>query len=117
MASLCPACATTYRYDTYQRIKAGLADGKGAPETVVSHPTVFVTLTEPSFGIVHTRVVPNGKPQGCRVRRERPVCVHGKPMSCTAAHGERDHRLGQPFCVDCYNHGHRVVWNHLVAKL
>lgn len=117
IASLCPACATTYRYDTYQLIKAGLAGGKGVPETVALHPAVFVTLTAPSFGTVHTRVVRNDKPQPCRARRDRPVCVHGKAMSCNAVHAETDHRLGQPLCLDCYDHNHQVVWNHLVAKL
>ncbi|WP_203736803.1 replication initiator, partial [Catellatospora chokoriensis] len=95
----------------------GLAGGKGVPESVALHPAVFVTLTAPSFGIVHTRVVRNDKPQPCRVRRDRPVCVHGKPMSCNAVHSETDHRLGQPLCLDCYDHQHQVVWNHLVAKL
>src|SRR5262245_48771175 len=31
LASRCPSCAETYRWDTYQLIKAGLAGGKGVP--------------------------------------------------------------------------------------
>jgi hypothetical protein len=48
-ASVCPACAETYRADTYQLVKAGLMGGKGVPETV-THPCFFVTLTAPAFG-------------------------------------------------------------------
>jgi hypothetical protein len=72
LASRCPACAQVYRWDTYQLIKAGLAGGKGVPETVSTHPAVFVTLTAPSFGVVHTRDHHKAKP--CRPRRDKPVC-------------------------------------------
>ena len=54
-ASVCPPCAETYRADTYQLIRAGLAGGKGIPESVALHPCVFATFTAPSFGPVHTR--------------------------------------------------------------
>ena len=54
-ASVCPACAETYRRDTYQLIRAGLTGGKGIPDTVAAHPCVFATFTAPSFGPVHTR--------------------------------------------------------------
>jgi Replication initiator protein, pSAM2 len=53
-ASVCPPCAETYRADTYQLIRAGLAGGKGVPESVATHPCVFATFTAPSFGAVHT---------------------------------------------------------------
>src|SRR6185437_11678454 len=56
-ASICPPCAETYRADTYQLIRAGLAGGKGIPPSVATHPAVFATLTAPSFGPVHTRQV------------------------------------------------------------
>ena len=55
-ASVCPACAETYRADTYQLIRAGLAGGKGMPESVAVHPCVFATFTAPSFGPVHARI-------------------------------------------------------------
>jgi hypothetical protein len=115
LASRCPACAEVYRWDTYQLIKAGLAGGKGVPETVATHPAVFLTLTAPSFGVVHTR--DKNKPKPCRARRDKPLCPHGKPMWCNTIHGEDDWRLGQPLCLDCYDHDHHVVWNHLVGKL
>src|SRR5262249_31407695 len=56
-ASVCPPCAMTYRFDTYQLFRAGLSGGKGVPASIASHPCVFATFTAPSFGPVHTRVV------------------------------------------------------------
>ena len=44
-ASVCPACAETYRRDTYQLIRAGLAGGKGVPDSISRHPAVFATFT------------------------------------------------------------------------
>ena len=37
-ASVCPACAETYRRDAWHLIAAGLRGGKGIPETVSEHP-------------------------------------------------------------------------------
>src|SRR5688572_15017547 len=71
-ASICPPCAETYRADTYQLIRAGLAGGKGVPTSVASHPAVFATLTAPSFGPVHTRNLNRrtGKVAPCHMRRD-----------------------------------------------
>jgi S-DNA-T family DNA segregation ATPase FtsK/SpoIIIE len=49
-----PSCAEVYRGDAFQPVAAGLRGGKGVPESVTAHPTVFVTLTAPSFGLVHS---------------------------------------------------------------
>jgi hypothetical protein len=56
-ASRCPACAEVYRDDTYHLIISGLSGGKEVPESVSSHPRVFLTLTAPSFGAVHSNWV------------------------------------------------------------
>lgn len=56
-ASTCPGCAETYRRDSFHLIRAGLAGGKGIPETVAAHPVVFATFTAPSFEPVHSRPV------------------------------------------------------------
>ncbi len=118
-ATLCPSCAEVYRWDTYQLIRAGLSGGKGVPDTATRHPAVFPTFTAPSFGPVHGRVVnpATGKPKPCRPRRDKPTCPHGRPLSCPYAHHETDRRIGQPLCLDCYDHDHQVVWNHLVPQL
>jgi hypothetical protein len=118
-ASVCPPCAETYRADTYQLIKAGLTGGKGIPTTVAGHPAVFVTLTAPSFGPVHTRHVnaKTGKVAPCRMRRTIERCPHGKLMVCTARHTDNHPSLGRPLCLDCYDHAHHVVWNAWAGEL
>ncbi|GIH78330.1 replication initiator [Planobispora longispora] len=116
-ASRCPACAETYRADTYQLIRAGLAGGKGVPATVTAHPCLFVTLTAPSFGIVHTRQEKDGKVLPCHARRDAPTCPHGRVMSCTARHGADDPRLGEPLCPDCYDYAGSVLFNAVSPKL
>ena len=111
-ASVCPACAETYRRDTYQLIRAGLTGGKGIPETVAAHPCVFATFTAPSFGPVHTRrPQPGGRPARCRPRRKAPACPHGRRLSCAQRHRETDPCLGRPLCGDCYDYSAAVVWN------
>ncbi|MEU8321189.1 replication initiator [Nonomuraea sp. NPDC048881] len=116
-ASRCPACAETYRADTYHLIRAGLVGGKGVPETVTTHPTLFVTLTAPSFGAVHTRREHNRKVQPCHARRNATTCPHGRVMSCTARHGKDDPRLGEPLCPDCYDYTGSVLFNALAPLL
>src|SRR4051812_22657616 len=54
-ATACPSCAETYRGDAWQLIAAGLSGGKGVPAEIADRPRVFVTLTAPSFGPVHSR--------------------------------------------------------------
>ncbi|WP_019632275.1 replication initiator [Actinomadura atramentaria] len=116
-ASRCPACAETYRADTYQLVRAGLSGGKGVPDTVAEHPAAFVTLTAPSFGPVHTRREKNGKAQPCRPRRDAGTCSHGRPVSCTARHTADDPRLGQPICPDCFDYRAAVLWNAHAPEL
>src|SRR5262249_28655592 len=79
-ATVCPPYARTYQYDAYQILRAFLVGGKGVPETVAQHPAVFATLTAPSFGVVHTRVV---KHHTC-VNRKRCDC---RPDPCHARTG------------------------------
>jgi hypothetical protein len=116
--SVCPPCAETYRADTYQLIRAGLAGGKGVPESVSAHPCVFATFTAPSFGPVHTRVVmPGGKVARCRPRRKANYCPHGRRLSCGQRHNDRDACLGKPLCLDCYDYNSAVVWNAHAPEL
>jgi hypothetical protein len=117
-ASVCPACAETYRADTYQLIRAGVVGGKGVPESVAAHPCVFATLTAPSFGPVHARITgPGGQVQRCRPRRKRSVCPHGRLLSCPRRHRETDACLGQPLCPDCYDYQGAVAWNAHAPEL
>ncbi|WP_431894217.1 replication initiator [Nonomuraea sp. bgisy101] len=116
-ASRCPACAETYRADTYQLVRAGLVGGKGVPETVSAHPCLFVTLTAPSFGTVHVRREKGGKVLPCHARRDAPTCPHGRVMSCKARHAADDPRLGEPLCPDCYDYTGSVLFNALSPEL
>jgi hypothetical protein len=117
-ASVCPPCAETYRADTYQLIRAGLAGGKSVPESVAIHPCVFATFTAPSFGPVHTRVVASdGKVARCRPRRKANYCPHGRRISCGQRHNEDDACLGTPLCPDCYDYNAAVVWNAHAPEL
>ena len=117
-ASVCPPCAETYRADTYQLIRSGLAGGKGVPESVAIHPCVFATFTAPSFGPVHTRVVtPAEQVARCRPRRKASYCPHGRRISCGQRHKEDDACLGRPLCADCYDYHAAVVWKAHASEL
>ncbi|ABD11478.1 hypothetical protein ThrDRAFT_03573 [Frankia casuarinae] len=116
--SACPACSAVYKRDARRLVLAGLAGGKGVPETVTTHPAWFVTLTAPTFGPVHSRRQQGGKGgpvRACHPRRG--LCPHGRPAGCHERHREDDSRLGSPICPDCYQYGRAVTWNALVPRL
>nr|WP_221377691.1 replication initiator [Actinoplanes polyasparticus] len=128
LASVCPSCARTYQRDAYQILRSFLVGGKGIPTSVAKHPAVFPTFTAPSFGTVHTRVVrkhtcTNRKrctcpAEPCHARRDTPApCDHGHPVVCWRRHTPDDPALGQPLCLDCYDHDHHVVWNLFSTEL
>ena len=117
-ASVCPPCAERYRQDTWQVIAAGLRGGKGVPAEVAGHPAVFLTLTAPSFGLVHSRrTTRTGRVLPCRPRRKPAPCPHGVELSCSRRHDEGEAVLGLPLCLDCYDHAGQVVWNAHVGEL
>jgi len=108
--AICPPCSQTYYGDAFQLVASGLRGGKGVPDTVAHHPAVFLTLTAPSFGAVHTRRhAPDGQPLRCRPRRDSPVCPHGIRLSCGEIHEDNDPCLGQPLCPDCYDTQLRIA--------
>jgi hypothetical protein len=115
-ASVCPACAETYRADMYQLVKAGLVGGKGVPASIATHPCVFVTLTAPSFGSVHSAGKP-GQRRLCRPRRSAETCPHGIELACWAVHDRDDSGVGEPLCRDCYAYQHQAVWNIHAGEL
>jgi hypothetical protein len=126
-ASVCPSCSKRYQRDAYHVIRSGLVGGKGVPESVAAHPAVFATMTAPSFGPVHTRVVRRHtctdrrrcdcRPEPCHARRDATTCEHEQPAACFARHEEADKRLGTPLCLDCYDHDTQVVWNLSAGEL
>ena len=96
--AVCPPCSDVYKRDARQLVRAGLAGGKGVPESVAAHPCVFATLTAPSFGPVHSRRKRGKTILPCRPRRDANArrCPHGRDISCPLRHHDHDPRLGQP---------------------
>ncbi|MEU3242722.1 replication initiator [Streptomyces sp. NPDC006875] len=92
-ATRCPACAETYRRDTFHLITAGLRGGKGTSDQVATHPRVFATFTAPGFGPVHNR--PTG----------------GRACRCGTHHDDQDPALGTPLAPDSYDYDAAVLWN------
>lgn len=115
-ATRCPTCSAVYQADAYQLVAAGLRGGKGIPETVTSHPMVFVTLTAPSFGAVHAcRRTDATLTFPCHPGAGR--CVHGRPRACDLVHHDADPLVGQPICPDCFDYTAAVLWNAHTGEL
>jgi hypothetical protein len=103
-ASRCPACAETYRADTFHLIRSGLLGGdKGVPDFIRAHPRVLATLTAPSFGPVHRGPDKQGQADVCHPRRNGP--------SCFDRHAAGDTHIGQPLDSDGYDYTCHVLWN------
>ncbi|GAA2154555.1 plasmid replication initiator protein [Kitasatospora kazusensis] len=108
-ASRCAPCSREHSGDTFHLVRAGLSGGKGVPESVRTHPRLFVTLTAPSFGPVH-------RAGECHpVRRGR--CEHGGRRGCGRDHGGGDALTGQPLCAGCYDYVGHVLWNSAAPAL
>ena len=114
-ASVCASCSDLYARDTWQLVHAGLHGGHHhMPSTIAEHPQVFVTLTAPGFGPVHTT---GNDRNGKHARRCHDPgrggyhrCRHGKPLWCAIIHGDDDARVGQPLCDDCYDYTGHVLF-------
>ncbi len=134
---VCPACAYLYRADAWILVSTGLIGGKGTPASVASHPRLFVTLTAPSFGSVHT-ITASG---GCVVRRD-PLRestdgaisrtfgdasrdfferasqeTHAHVPVCTQRHELDDPVLGKPLRPEFFDYDGAVLWNAHVSRL
>jgi hypothetical protein len=113
-ADRCPSCSRLYAADTFHLIRAGVAGGKGVPESVADNPLVFATLTAPSFGAVHGR----RENRHCRPRGGSAArCQHGHPRACFKVHDHDDPELGQPLCPDCYDYESHVLWQWWAPEL
>jgi hypothetical protein len=101
-------------------VSSGLIGGKGTPEEVGGHPRLFVTMTAPSFGVVHTItsrgtcVTPNPKKS---TLRGEASCNHGRPRSCHVRHAEESPELGRPLCEECFDYEGAILWNAHASKL
>ncbi|MGH9062765.1 MAG: replication initiator, partial [Acidimicrobiales bacterium] len=115
-ATSCPSCSAVYRVDAFHLVAAGLRGGKGVREEVASHPAVFLTLTAPSFGPVHSFREHDGRPRTCRPQGQG-CCPHGHPKRCLAIHKTDDPAVGEPICPECFDCQGAVVWNALTSEL
>ena len=111
-AVLCPSCAAVYKADAWFLVTAGLTGGKGMTQNIKEHPRLFLTLTAPSFGLVHT-IRDDGT---CHPRRKQR-CAHGRPRSCSIRHEPHHDDLGGPLCEDCFDFDGAVLWNAAASKL
>lgn len=112
--SKCPACSRLYARHMFEMIRTGMLGGKNVPEQVRDNPTIFLTLTAPSFGSVHGKRPHN---QACKPRSKMSLCPHGRPTGCFKKHQDGDSQLGQPLCIDCYDYASHVVWQYYSPKL
>lgn len=115
-AHICPSCSRLYARDTFEMIRAGVEGGKRVPDAVATNPLVFLTVTAPSFGLVHGARSAGGI---CRPRRrdDRTRCSHGRPLWCNARHDDGDERCGQPLCSDCYDYISHLIWQWWAPEL
>jgi len=111
-AVLCPSCSYLYKADAWIVVSTGLIGGKGVPASVSGHPRLFLTLTAPSFGMVHRRADDGS----CQPRPQRS-CRHGRAMSCMRRHDENHPVLGGPLCVKCVDYAGAVLWNAESSRL
>ncbi len=121
-AAVCASCSDLYARDTWQLVHAGLHGGHHRmPASIGEHPQVFLTLTAPGFGPVHTTVNDKNGPHARRCRdRGRGAyrrCRHGKPLWCSTIHGDDDPRVGQPLCDDCYDYTGHVLFTWHAPEL
>ncbi len=115
---VCPSCSYLYRSDAWILVSTGLVGGKGTPESVRTHHRLFVTVTAPSFGSVHT-IKSRG---GCVGRfnatlRSQNVCDHGRTKDCGIRHVQGSAELGRPLCDQCFDYEGAVLWNAHASKL
>lgn len=115
-AAVCPSCSDLYAGDTWHLVHAGLGGNDDVPATVAQHPTVFATLTAPSFGTVHsTRADETGAPRLCHPGNAA-TCRHQQATTCGLVHQDGDGLLGQALCLDCYDYtGHLLTTWHTPA--
>jgi hypothetical protein len=111
-----------YARDTWQLVHAGAAGGRhNMPTAVADRPQVFLTLTAPSYGAVHTATTGgDGKRGMCRDHHRTGGyrrCPHGKPLWCSTVHDQGDDSFGQPLCGECYDYAGHVLFTWHLPEL
>jgi hypothetical protein len=109
---VCPSCSYLYKADAWIVVSTGLIGGKGVPESVGTHPRLFVTLTAPSFGAVHTQ-----RTDGSCHPRPTTTCAHDQAMTCLANHDVESPIVGSPLCAKCFDYRGAILWNAESSRL
>jgi hypothetical protein len=117
-ASVCPSCSDLYARDTWQLVHAGCVGGHhDMAAGVASRPQVFVTVTAPSFGPVHSCSSGGERARVCQDHQQIggfARCAHGKPLWCSKTHDRDDESVGEPLCRECNDYlGHVLFTWHL----
>ena len=115
-ATVCEPCAAVYRIDAWHLIAAGLRGGKGVSAEASGHPILFLTLTAPSFGPVHSRREGKGSARPCQPRKSSR-CQHGLSAYCMEVHEPTATCLGDPLCADCFDYPRALLWNAHATEL
>ena len=117
-ASVCPACAETYRPTPTSSSAPGspaarTSPNRCAPTRACSPPSP----RPPSAPCTPAVTGPGGRAARCRPRRKADLCPHGRRLSCGQRHRDTDPALGRPLCPDCYDYAAAVVWNAHAPEL
>ena len=112
-SSVCPACSERYETDAWIIAATGLNGGKGMPDSVATLPRLFVTVTAPSFGAVHT-ISDRGT---CVTEIKGARCAHGVASQCPVRHESSDPQLGHPLCDLCFDADGAILWNAHASRL
>jgi hypothetical protein len=104
-AAVCPPCSQVYAADAFHIVRAGLLGGsKGVPASVTTAPSLFGTLTAPTFGAVHNRTITaSGRIRPC--------------TGCRQWHSPSDPRLGSPVDPAGYDYVGAVLWQAHLGPL
>lgn len=108
-ASVCPSCSDLYAGDTWHLVQAGISGSHGTGPDFGIQPMLFLTLTAPSFGTVHT--IHHKRPDSrCTKGTGSARCSHGTPTTCRFVHEPGDPMVGQPLCAGCYDYTSHVLF-------
>ena len=110
---VCASCSQRYGTDAWIIAVTGIGGGKEVPESVSSHPRIFVTVTAPSFGRVHSE----GEDVCSPARTGLLKCSHGGTVTCLLIHEPNDQLIGKPLCEMCFDSDGVVNWNVYSSKL
>ena len=116
--TVCPPARQVYKRDARQLVRAGLAGGKGIPDTIAAHPCVFATFTAPSFGPVHARRMRGKTVLPCRPRRDARAPLPARPRHLLPGPARRQRSAARPpLCGDCYDYNAAVLFNAHAGQL